>query len=97
MTLNPKQFGDNGNFGYMAMDQHRVIGPMGELLHTMTPKRLHRNYIGDTNAWHGQLPKANLWKVLHKEPPGEVILAKGPDEDEPGVYRWTPKLKKPPV
>jgi len=94
--LNPKQFGDNGNFGYMAMDRHRAIGPMGELLHTMTPKRLHRNYIGDINAWHGQLPEAQLWKLLRTEPPGEVMLAKGLD-DEPGMYRVTPKLKKPPV
>lgn len=94
MTLNPKQFGDNGNFGYMAMDQHRAIGPMGELLRTIIPKRLHRNSI---NAWHGQLPKANLWKVLNNEPPGEVMLGTALDEDEPDLYRVTPKLRNPPV
>ena len=97
MTLNPNQFGD---FGYMAMNKHRAIGPMGELLHPLVPKKYYRGarrFEKDIRAGHNKPPDATLRKLLKNEPPGEVMLGIADGEDEPDLYRVTPKLRKPPV
>jgi hypothetical protein len=102
--LNPDQFGDYGDFGYMAMDQHRrwnTYNPdgnnkYGELQRAIIPKEIDRIsgsgiYVHNTEqSWDTRS------KIVNNHPRGRIMKYTN-EKGNPSMYRMTPKLSRPPV
>ena len=100
--LNPDQFGDYGDFGYMAMDQHRrwsTYNPdgdnkYGELLPAIIPKEIER--LSGIYAHNTEQSWDTRAKIVNNYPRGSIRQYTN-EKGNPSVYRMSPKLSRPPL